>query len=190
MNSKILKAALTGLILFVSCFANAGLILHISLDENTGTGTRWQLTGSAIAVSTSDNYKNSFWGVNIEDMVNSSSRAQSILTGGATLSSTSGGTQNVVDVWSSSNNLAPRVNYINWEAGDVLSWDGDFTSTLYFSTLRIGTYSTYEIGGTTLLDSLTIIVSNTPMVEVPEPSTLAIFALVLMGLASRRFKKH
>ena len=30
---------------------------------------------------------------------------------------------------------------------------------------------------------------NDPVVDVPEPSTLAIFTLGLIGLASRRFKK-
>jgi hypothetical protein len=39
-------------------------------------------------------------------------------------------------------------------------------------------------------DTLFTIDSITPVNDVPEPSTLAIFALGIMGLASRRFKKH
>jgi hypothetical protein len=52
-------------------------------------------------------------------------------------------------------------------------------------------YHTYIEGDGYLVSAkMTIDVEPNPAIDVPEPSTLAIFALGMMGLASRRFKKE
>ena len=175
-------------ILLASATAQAGLILHISPDG--ATGTRWEFIGSTTAVSSSSN--NSFWGESSGTLANTYSGSHSILTGSGTLFSSSGGTHNVINLWASEHTfdgIAPRVSGISWTAGDILSWSGDLTSDLLFANLNLGTITTHSILGTTLSESLTITVSNSAMRTIPEPSTIAILALGIMALASRRFKQ-
>jgi hypothetical protein len=64
-----------------------------------------------------------------------------------------------------------------------------FDTTTFISSLRVGGT---DPGGITTWDNFTTGVGENavnPDVSVPEPSTLAIFALGMMGLASRKFKK-
>ena len=176
-------------ILLASATAQAGLILHISPDG--ATGTRWEFTGSTIV--NFDGGNNSFWGENSGSLANVDSGSHNILTGGGTLFSTSSGTHTVENVWASTHTfdgVSPRVGFLDWSAGDVLSWSGDLTSTLLFANLNIGSISTNNILGGDITEALTITVSNTAMAAVPSPSTVAIFALGIMGLATRKFMKQ
>ncbi|MCJ8295449.1 MAG: PEP-CTERM sorting domain-containing protein [Colwellia sp.] len=74
-----------------------------------------------------------------------------------------------------------------------LSWH---TSGGYASTptginhgWRSGEYNYNNPGDNALLNASSRLVFTTNRIDVPEPSTLAIFALGIIGLASRRFKK-
>jgi hypothetical protein len=71
----------------------------------------------------------------------------------------------------------PNGQFCNWDIGSL-----NFSGTAY----------SIDFGGTfnsVAFDNLTFGSAN-PGTEVPEPSTLAIFALGMIGLASRRFKKQ
>lgn len=176
-------------VLLTSITAHAGLVLHISPDG--ATGTRWEFSGSTVAVSSGSN--NSFWGEGSGTLESTNSGSHSILTGSGTLSSTSGGTQNVINVWASTHNfdgIAPRVGTISWNAGDVLSWNGNLTSDLLFADFNLGSISTNNILGTNILESLTITVSNTRMNTVPEPATMMLFSLCIAGFAFSKRRKY
>tara|TARA_R110000744_G_scaffold20143_12_gene52948 strand:+ start:964 stop:1671 length:708 start_codon:yes stop_codon:yes gene_type:complete len=221
MNIKMLKAAVAGLVLSVSGFANAGLIEHISNgDFETGDFTGWNVvnTGSGS------------WNINDGTFGTAFGTNQSI-----------GGLYDVVSTQAGPgfHNLYQDVLLSNSFDSLILSWDDRIQSNAPFSdpnqewrvlieditgSLIYEVYSTdpgdtnpqvgpnlrsYDLTSTlssyagqnirvsfeqqdnaanfsATLDN----VSFTSTVNVPEPSTLAIFALGIMGLASRRFKKQ
>jgi len=120
-----------------------------------------------------------------------------LTSGGGSMFSTTSGNVNIFDVCSvqnyegSTDLLSARVNNITFNVGDVVSWVGDFTTSVAFASLNQGTYQTkslYNFDTPQLQDYLTINIGSVN--EVPEPSTLAVFALGLMGLASRKLKKQ
>lgn len=196
MKNKFLKGLVASFALAVSAFANAGLILNIS-DDGVG-GTHCQLSGSTIATSSYSN--NSIWAWNIDNMVNTSvsGLCTGLISGGGSMFSTTSGNVNILDACSvadyngSTNDLlSARVGNISFSVGDVVSWSGDFTTSVSLSSLNQGIYQTkslYPNSTPQLQDYLTINIGSA--INVPEPSTLAIFALGLMGLASRKFKKR
>ncbi|MES9937143.1 MAG: hypothetical protein ABW153_11920 [Sedimenticola sp.] len=176
-------------LLTLSATTQAGLILHISPD-GTG-GTRWQFEGSTTVLSSGGN--NSFWGENSGTLSNTYNASHSITSGSGTLSSTSGGTASVINVWASEHTydgVSPRVSYITWGAGDVLSWFGDLTSTLPFSGLNLGTVVADNIGFYhDISEPLTITVSRTALgEELPVPAPLALLGLGLIALSYSRRK--
>jgi hypothetical protein len=177
-------------LLTVSTFAQAGLILHIS--EDISGGTRWQFSGSTTALTSGS--QNSFWGFESGTLVPTAFGDGTIVSGSGFLASTSFGEAAVLATWASFHTfdgVAPMVSNISWDAGDVLSWSGDLVSTTNFSDFVPGTVSTKRINFASddnISDFLTITVASS--VSVPEPSTLAIFALGMIGLASRRLKKQ
>jgi hypothetical protein len=78
-------------------------------------------------------------------------------------------------------------------------WQQEYSANAYVSAVSVGVGS--SVGGDYLAfaDNVTIQFDNqdsrtfnfeVDSVDVPEPSTLAIFALGMIGLASRRFKKN
>lgn len=72
---------------------------------------------------------------------------------------------------------------------------GDSWSVNGFSILQLqlGNASDFTLGTYSYIDNalgvVTLIIQKNSVTSVPEPSTLAIFALGMIGLASRRFKK-
>lgn len=73
------------------------------------------------------------------------------------------------------------------------NWDNNALSFITdFSSLSITKFSIDSTSGYIAPTNLTIQndVNIVPTIEVPEPSTLAFFALGLIGIASRRFKKQ
>ena len=172
-------------LLSVSAFAQAGLILHIS--EDISGGTRWEFSGSTTALTSGNS--NSFWGYNSGTLAPSYQGSASILSGSGFLSSTSFGQANVINTWASSHTFAgisPRVSSITWSAGDVLSWSGDLVSTTSFASLNLGSITTNRINHSSvdnITESLTITIANTSMSQqVPEPSILVLMGFSLLGL--------
>jgi hypothetical protein len=197
MKFKLLNTVFIGLVLSASSIvniANAGLILDIT--NNGSGGTRWIMSGSTIA--TASGSADSLWAWGISSMVNKSTESgcEAILSGGGTMTTTTSGARSIVNVcsWkeymSVYDRLSPSVDRIEYATGDNVSWEADFTTSLLFSTLNIGSYSTrwlqYSDSSQSLRDDIVI---NIGVQNVPEPSTLVIFALGIMGLVSRRFKK-
>lgn len=211
MNIKILKAAIAGLVLSVSGFANAGLIYDNGpaiadsdrCAETSGTcnGT-WTLFDDFIVSNDSDitsvtwttnlygglgDYNSSnIWFYDNDPVFGSGNLLFSYSDAGTTVANALGG--NFYDITLSG-----------------------FTETLMAGTYWIGiqhnttsNYATVAMSGTSVNATqwqnggAGARISSQPELafringnstEVPEPSTLAIFALGIMGLASRRFKK-
>lgn len=223
MNIKMLKAAVVGLVLSVSGFANAGLIEHISNgDFETGDFTGWNVVNTGSGA----------WAINDGTFIPSGPSAALTPISGSydSVSHQSGpGFHNLYqDI------LLPTffdMAFLSWDdrirntgvfsdpnqewrvliedtsgvlisevfstnPGDVALQNGpnprgfDLTSLLQplsGQNIRISFEQQDDSGFfNATLDN----VSFTTATSVPEPTTLAIFALGIMGLASRRFKKQ
>ncbi|WP_246128955.1 PEP-CTERM sorting domain-containing protein [Colwellia demingiae] len=180
MNLKMLKAVIAGLILSVSSIANAGLI-NVSYLEITNAKGDWLQVGEVIA----------------NDMFNN----DVALTGFATATAP--------HQWSAISGPEKAIDGItlgNYNLGQIFheQFKGS-TLTVTFDSLQ--DLSSIQIFGRTdccssrdiynvsfygedsnLIATYTDIAPGVS-IDVPEPSTLAIFALGIMGLAGRRFKK-
>lgn len=89
------------------------------------------------------------------------------------------GTINLATNWKDNNCIGdPTGDFCNWDVGS-LAFTGSAKSIDFGGTAN-------QVG----FDNITFGSVDPDKVEVPEPSTLAIFALGMMGLASRRFKKQ
>lgn len=208
MNIKMLKAAVTGLVLSVSTIANAGLILDfedLAISSGTFDTAGDRLSSGFIFDSASDHTH----------------------LGNNSVSGNSGSTFLVLDGYKGSDSL--NITQTTGGIFSVLSFDlGEFNPAggLATSIDIIGTF----VGGATINTTLTLdgILSvagsnnfekfnlgwnnlesisfsasagsgdsywaidniDTSSTSVPEPSTLAIFALGIMGLVSRRLKNQ
>lgn len=198
MNIKVLRAALAGLVLSVSVFANAGLIISDSDIALTGA-----ITDDFSSYAIGDT-------LIVSDGVFSLSEI-----GGGTLSVTDGfnGSYGAIGrsvvSWAGlgvtldfSNTVSAFGIHIggsdqNWkvEAFDINNVSLGFSTVAHdvegfylgWSGLNIKSIAfTPTSNDAVLFDNL----SYVPSTQVPEPSTLAIFALGMIGLASRRFKKQ
>lgn len=170
-----MKMALAGLVLSVSGFANAGLILELlRVDDSTA-----HIMGSG-----SIDVAGFFDDISLGDATTTGDSGPDTFTGDLSV----GGT---------------GINYVytrrsaNYFVIDLASnvTIGAMFSGLMVATLDVETWA--AIGSTgmvfnensgTILGSYTIVESFSSS-SIPEPSTLAIFALGLMGLAPLRFKK-
>ncbi|AAZ25965.1 DVUA0089 family protein [Colwellia psychrerythraea] len=204
MNMKMLKAALAGLVLSVSGFANAGLILEIG-DTGDNLNTAQSLTGGTTQVSGSISTNNDvdlfsfYWGGGLLDL-NVSQDNSALDTQIFLFDSLGFGLFH--------NDDAPFPNSIiqtALAAGEyfvgISSWSNDplsvggaiFPSDFSGQLTPTGpggasSLSTWEYDGNSS-GAYLLNISSTAS-QVPEPSTLAIFALGIMGLASRKFKKQ
>lgn len=169
MNIKMLKAAVAGLALSVSGFANAGLITEdISLTLESGA----TFIGSIV----------------VEDDYSSITSVNGVLLGGTN------NYNSVFDtIWWGANNAVDHNsdgNLNDWFYGSIyvdylgLSWDQSESITNNAFTLSILNEGSdvYHSGLITFDDRIV----DQSFSQVPEPTTLAIFALGIMGLASRR----
>ncbi|MCJ8296407.1 MAG: PEP-CTERM sorting domain-containing protein [Colwellia sp.] len=200
MNIKMLKAAFAGLVLSVSGFANAGLIIDFS-DSGSDTiitfsGT-FDYTGLNVAST-----ENAYWGTGSQaigsdqDIIRVGSGAVTWGNNGGTthfelfeaifsnqvLSNFSGdafGFWNMVG--GGEGNYYRPTSYVS---GDSLFSTGTFIG-LNVAGLGVNNTGTWK----TLSNQETISITVNGATQVPEPTTLAIFALGIFGLASRRFKK-
>ncbi len=187
MNVKTLKMTLAGFILSVSGLANAALIT----EEFTG-GTASTEVGSDYASSglIFDNayYSNCYgsgW-ISGENDTCYNSNFDNAIDGGfsgttdfisAILKYPDGGVTSLLEVFDINNVLLSSTSVTGGDTFISLAQNG--ISSFRFS------WSSDDVVG---LESISF--NEITSAPVPEPSTLAIFALGIMGLASRRFKKQ
>lgn len=191
------------ILLFVSLQATAGLIINIS-DNGSGK-SQFDLSGSDI-VSSSGQFNNGIWFNDLYEYGavagdhSTGSGEFSVLSGsggydvgsgswainGFYVNGTAGGADWELAIGRSSGALAANV-------GDAIEFYGSLVADIDYSWFVAGTYffdtlgpfSYNELG---LTDGLTLVIGD--LVEVPEPSTLALFGLGLMGIGWTRRKKQ
>jgi len=216
MKFKFITAALAGLILSANCFinsANAGLISADLLSSNDGlliedttTGLQWaDWSMHPGNISVDDFFSSSLWAGQGFRLATQSEIMQLFTGAGAdnfTFSNPWGNatTANIAAILEvNSTTLHTQAN--NWADTNGNSWihafydDGgnpNFVSGVRFnSTSNAGTIDFFgndNYSKSQLWDPQWSVMA-VRQTEVPEPSTLAIFALGMMGLASRRFNK-
>tara|TARA_R110001583_G_scaffold195495_2_gene374263 strand:- start:654 stop:1211 length:558 start_codon:yes stop_codon:yes gene_type:complete len=185
MNVKMLKAVVAGLVLSVSGFANAGLIF----SDNTNITTSGQSDIASFSSIGFEDYTNIIFSVDargdfgenesneyIEFLIDGVNFGQYTWdTFGVTSSTGSSNISSIDKLISFSFNISALqwANFISDDSVQVTWNNGSGVGD--WSNNYIG-YVNYEINGVAS--------------QVPEPTTLAIFALGIMGLASRRFKKQ
>jgi hypothetical protein len=211
MNIKMLKAAFTGLILSVSGFANAGLILEIG-DTGDSLNTAQILAGGTTQVSGTITTNSDvdlfgfYWGGGLLDLNVYQANNSSLDTQISLFDSLGFGLFHNDDAPFPNSIIQATLAAGEYFAGissysnDPLSVDGAIFSDAWSGQLSptgaggASVLSTWEYDGTSLgayvLDISSTAQYPTIDAQVPEPSTLAIFALGIMGLASRRFKKQ
>ena len=191
MNMKMLKAALAGLILSISGFANAGLITFNfnAADNNlasvikTVDGTTLTVTSfSPHSVSTADSdglciSGDSGFCSSLNDFSLIFSHAVKLISYEVGFLSSGNSGANIL--------LAQGPNF-SLESNFVDENTHNFTSQFNVVGNQSINVSASNLGGFGSLQFRQITIDDS--VNVPEPSTLAIFALGIMGLVSRRFK--
>jgi len=220
MKFKFLKVALTSLILCANGFANAGLIQVGTLPSYAGdctincTPLLQQVYGSSnFTVGDSTITSISFFagagnwsaGNNYEIWLSEFAPGVGNLTN--SWSSNLGASAVLFDT----------IQIGNTTNGQAVTWSGNFSYNLSAGDLLVSVRNTGAAGGAAMYASsdgtkqraysfssntaqsmnvnrgnygLVTRFTTSASTDVPEPSTLAIFALGLMGLASRRFKKQ
>ncbi|BFM10046.1 hypothetical protein R50072_01990 [Simiduia litorea] len=191
------------ILLFVSLQATAGLIINIS-DNGSGK-SQFDLSGSDI-VSSSGQFNNGIWFNDLYEygaVAGDHSKGSgefSVLSGaggydvgsgswainGFYVNGTAGGADWELAIGRSSGALAAN-------AGDAIEFYGSLVADIDYSWFVAGTYffdtlgpfSNNELG---LTDGLTLVIGD--LVEVPAPSTLALFGLGLIGIGWTRRKKQ
>ena len=202
MKFKFLKTFSISFLLAISCLSNmaySGIIFSENFENGLsfGSGENWNLNQSAIIVT--------------DPLQSDSALSFSQLIGGGDLKSNS--------ITSTTGKFYVSLDYLgtcgNSDCGgffwnsitgwvgtnpgypDLLVDDGAWTTYMVELTGNSMSIHFEDWSGSagTVGDAFfdNIIISDTSFEEtmpVPEPSTLGIFALGIMGLASRRFKKH
>ena len=203
MKSKILKSAVAGIALSVSGLANAGLIpIGIQTDINTSTLTNngWSLNFQSSWGSQAAHDYEMFAGIALDEYVfigALDTGTSNIALGAAVLYSdllnyTSGNNTNDYNGASwyfredYSMGFAAIGESISLNSADTLNDSGSLSRLSwhmhdgYTAGYRVGNYKNNGSG------QFQKVVFRASATEVPEPTTLAIFALGIMGLASRR----
>jgi len=207
MKVKMLKAAVAGLILSVSGFASAGLIpfgIQTDIDTSTLTNNGWSLNFQSSWSSQAAHDYQMFAGIALDEYVfigALDTGTSNIALGAAVLYSdllnyTLGNNTNNYNgaSWYFRNDYSMGFAAIG-ETVSLGSADTSFDSGA-LSKLSWHMHDNYTAGyrvGNVRSNSTTAfqkVVFRASAEEVPEPSTLAIFALGMIGLASRRFKKQ
>lgn len=207
MNIKMLKTALVGLVISVSGFANAGLIEfsdRASFETAIGTSTTIDFEAD---LQSSWTYNTNFVEGNV--VITPSSNYQYIgdfdeLSNNNNQWNTWGSDFLLGEAVGHTIQFNTAVNAFGLDFGG--NGNGTFNFQLdngeQFSATSSGQFGEYNFIGVTSTSSFTSVTwssSNSRIaadniiystIDVPEPSTLAIFALGIMGLASRKFKKQ
>jgi hypothetical protein len=197
MKFKFLKTACAGLILSVSAFSNAGLI---TFNGTASDGGYTSLPGSYTEAGftlTNNSGSNYFidndYATNLNSWDDDVLEFNSLTSSQATLTADGNINFDFSSAFLGSFGSAASLTFEGFFAGG-----GSITQTLSlglntralfnftgFNNLSSLVISAPTDGDYALMDDLTVSASS-----VPEPSTLAIFALGIIGLASRRFKKQ
>ena len=204
MSIKMLKAALVGLILSLSSFANAGVIYSYDVVYD----------GSNFTFDNNSSWHNLSF--NVGDSLDITLMAApgdhwEWLTGSkewyANIFDTTGCLNTGLSEWSFSNNGSPvgggshnlSQSCVHFGPQNALSLsNGTLFDQYQFNytfdsgdntTLSISLINSNSIMGWSFNDGIRFQYIDANINEVPEPSTIAIFALGFMGLAARRLKK-
>jgi hypothetical protein len=197
MKFKFLKAACAGLILSVSAFSNAGLITFngtASDGDYTSLPGSYTEAGFTLTNNSGSNYfvDNDF-STNLNSWDDDVLEFNSLTSSQATLTADGNINFDFSSAFLGSFNSAASLTFEGFFAGG-----GSITQTF---SLGLNTRALFNFTGFNNLSSLVISAPTDGMFalmddltvsasSVPEPSTLAIFALGIIGLASRRFKKQ
>jgi len=199
MNFKFLKAAIVGLVLSVNGFANAGLI----------TVNEWHDTSGSVGGLLQSTFDSSVYFAQSKDINFSINNTYEVLNGYHIATANEYRT-----LWD--NNVAangtPTNVYLHYNRGGWNGYNNNGVQNYYFvfadmfdvnltnAAVHAGNYE-YHASRTDIWNyapSLMsqpdrfaglVLIKNTSQ-SVPEPTTLVIFALGMIGLASRRFKKQ
>ena len=190
MNIKMLKAAVAGLVLSVSGFANAGLI--ITQFDITSDYLQWTISGTLdnpVPAGTEQELDILWIGETGNTGWINSTTTGSIVDNGSSRS--------ILDtnpyIWTGTgdgNNSFFRTGNGNWAVGDFVNVTATFAIVGAFNPANIDVNNLNVFWGHASGDRLTSGNEVGSAASVPEPSTLAIFGLAIMGLAARRFKKQ
>ena len=216
MKFKFLNAILASLILCVSTSANAGLITITSYDIENATTSGWggwnhtyngniNITGTNLADYTNgsgtlnDGIIGSY--VNDNQLFNTADNAEITLYldgyysidsiklfGGSNPNALPGGIE-TIDVFFGG--ITSTLAHVAFGVDDFFSTTGSNLNGITTNMIKIFNVPSGNCCGAYNITEIEVIgdLKNAPE-QVPEPYTLAIFALGIIGLASRRFKKQ
>ena len=191
MNIRILKSALVGLVLSVSGFANAGLITTFELDTAT-TGLNinfdtavleWSSILDSGTIGRSDITNLTMKLYNSSNLV-----FQDIIIENSVVQNHVGFPRDLSDIlWSFDFSSMSLLSFDNYFPFDNLDGQNPYL-TMNINTSSSNFHATPSADYPTKFATSNF--TQSTVNSVPEPSTLAIFALGMMGLATRRFKKN
>jgi len=197
MNLKMLKTAVVGLVLSASSFANAGLITFSPSATSTvsqGTDLYWDMLSESTSTSSLgavgefnlSDHGDFHFNTNTSDMANIGTGTGGYLFN---LGEMIGPNSN----WNNNSSFVGTTAYsglMNLEDTGIFGLSFQLAGQTHYGWVNIsenaGTQSILGWGYESIAGQA---VAAGVTTSVPEPSTLAIFALGIMGLASRKFKK-
>jgi hypothetical protein len=197
-----IKLIIAALFLISPFGANADLILNIT-DAGSGN-TRWVFSGSTTALGTQGDAVGFAPQFPAFQVANQTLACVGIVSGSGTMSTSAGafavGDACVYhenpDIYGATSSLLMMRAVLGgggirgWEPWDVLSWTGDIVFAAPHSAFNPGTYSTQQsIYGGDNVQFEAVVVTIGPRQSVPEPGTLALFGIGLLGLGLARRRK-
>lgn len=198
MKNKFLKGLVASFALAVSGLANAGLITFTPSGTSTvsqGTDLYWDMLSDTTSTSSLGAVGN-FWLSDHGDFHFNTSTGDMVNIGTGTggylysLGEMIGASSN----WSNGSSFVGTTNFsgiMNFGDSGIFGLSFQLAGQTHYGWVNIsendnGTQSIHGWG----YESVAGRAIAAGVTEVPEPSTLAVFALGLMGLASRKFKKQ
>lgn len=197
MKFKMIKAAFAGLVLTVSGFANAALI-DTTASWVSSVNNGWYGSAQSLTVDASDTYFeyiSFFFGAASEGRTFNFVLSDAI-SGGNTLFSSSfavssgEGTIDINTALTGGSVVYAIINYNGFSGQTAHFINSNVYSGGNSSFLNTASTSTNWLSYSALDHSFIANFLQGPRQDVPEPSTLAILALGLIGLGARRFKKQ